>query len=198
MSHQPRSSISPSPTPSLGLTFTLTLIAATVAIAGYSLRSLAHGVNVESEPIQSLQMRASFDSGDPMAEAQVTIYSPANPETPWQELSADENGYFIFTPDPAIAGDWEVQVRKAGHGDLVRVTVDEANGSPLAYASGSSQQGGQSPAQKWTTIAAAIWGFVGTALFFAQRQPSQTKGSEIEASLQELPSSGSDEHLAKH
>ncbi|MEB3230942.1 MAG: carboxypeptidase-like regulatory domain-containing protein [Leptolyngbyaceae bacterium] len=149
----------------------LTLTAS--AVMGSPIPVLAHGVQIESEPIQSLQMRALFESGDPMANAQVTIYSPADLQTPWQQLSTDENGYFVFTPDPAIPGNWEVQVRQAGHGDLVRVAVDDnSSGLPLAYAGGTPYSGGQSPVQKWGTIAAAVWGFVGTALFFSQRQLS--------------------------
>lgn len=147
------------------------------ALLGNPSSALAHGVFIESEPVQSLQMRALYESGEPMTNAQVTIYAPSDPETPWKQITTDEKGTFLFTPDPAIPGDWDVQVRKAGHGDLVRVTVGEtADGSAIAYANQSSQDAGQSPVQKWVTIVATVWGFVGTALFFSQRQSTPSSG----------------------
>lgn len=169
---------------SFSFKFMVPVVVAVVAIAGHLPRALAHGVRIESEPIQSLQMRAMFESGDPMANAQVTIYSPANPETPWQQLSTDDQGYFVFTPDHSVLGDWEVEVRQAGHGDLVRVEVNGKNNGFSLTNAGRAGHSGQSPVQKWVTIAAVVWGFVGTALFFSQRQPQPSARTNAETSAQ--------------
>lgn len=177
------------------LTGTLSVAAAATTLGGlgglggFCGKALAHGVRVESEPAQAFRMRALYDSGDPMGNAQVTIYAPDDPTTPWQQFTTDDQGYFMFAPDPTVTGNWDVQVRKAGHGELVRVDVDgEGSRATLAYAGNSSGQNFRSPVQKWVTVAAVVWGFVGTALFFAQRHSgassaqSEPKASENSAS----------------
>ena len=139
-------------------------------IWGWPLRSLAHGIVIESTPVQSVQLRATYESGEPMAEAQVTVYAPTDPETPWLQAIADEDGYFLFTPDPAIPGEWDVQIRQAGHGELVRVDVSEdGTMSELARSSNRFSGVSGSPIQKWITIVAVVWGLIGTSLFFARK-----------------------------
>lgn len=122
----------------------------------------AHGTLIDYQIKSTIDIAANFDDGAPMENAQITIYSPEDPSTPWLQGLADENGHFSFSPDPSIAGNWDVRVRVAGHGEIISipVTADTVNGN-LA--------GGQSNLQRLVMAAAVIWGFVGTAFYFSAR-----------------------------
>jgi nickel transport protein len=132
-----------------------------------------------------------------MVDAQVSVFSPDDVTTPWITGTTDSQGNFIFMPDPSITGDWEVQVRQAGHGEIVVIPVaaqppatespapsssseaatenPEAASAPVDLSSSVMPMSSQprssqlSPVQRWVMIGAIIWGFVGTAFFFAPR-----------------------------
>jgi len=153
---------------------------------GWVMPVLAHGAHIEYQPTESIQIQAKYDSGEPMKGAQVMVYSPENLSDPWTQGTTDDRGRFVFAPDTSQPGNWEVTVRQAGHGDIVAIPVggvdaaaavdgetatgDEAAAAPICEASAeSSPQTAQlSPVQQGITIGAVIWGFIGTALFFAR------------------------------
>jgi nickel transport protein len=151
-----------------------------LAIAGWGAPALAHGVTVEHRQLNQIELEARFETGEPMANAQVLIYAPGNPTAVWQEGTTDAQGRFSFVPDPALPGGWEVMVRQAGHGELTIIPVaaspdlaSGANSAPAAEAGGVansviSPSTTLSPAQRAITIGAVIWGCIGTALFFAR------------------------------
>ncbi|MCB0191948.1 MAG: hypothetical protein KDJ65_08390 [Anaerolineae bacterium] len=94
-----------------------------LALAGVA---YAHGVVINytvNETTGELEFEALFDNGEALANAQVTIYAPADPATPWLTAKADENGRFAFAPDQV--GQWDVQFRVAGHGDIVHINIEE-------------------------------------------------------------------------
>ena len=131
----------------------------------------AHGVRITYTIALTVQLQAEFDNGDPMADAQVLVYAPDDPATPWLTGQADENGRFSFVPDPTLPGTWDVQVRSAGHGDMIHIPVEEQG--PLSGGTGFT------PAQIVLMAAAVIWGFVGTALYFSGRSGNpQVKGQD--------------------
>lgn len=85
----------------------------------------AHGVVINytvNEETGELEFEALFDNGEPMANAQVTIYAPDDPAKPWLTAKADENGRYAFAPDQV--GEWDVQFRVAGHGDIVHINIE--------------------------------------------------------------------------
>ncbi|WP_017304964.1 carboxypeptidase-like regulatory domain-containing protein [Spirulina subsalsa] len=137
----------------------------------------AHGSRLDYHSTEAITLTASYDNGEMMKNAQVTIYAPNDPQTPWLRGTTDEQGEFVFTPDPSIPGNWEVMVRQAGHGNIVSIPVgdstSEAGQTPegetpaVRQAPGSS--GGYTPMQKAVMAGLGIWGFVGTALFFTRR-----------------------------
>jgi len=144
----------------------------------------AHGALIEVTQ-KTVEIKATFDNGDPMAAAQVLIYSPTDLETPWEKGQTDSEGRFTFTPEERAPGQWEVTVRQAGHGGTTTFAVGESTtgatttehaASTAASTSTASTNGAPLTAstQKWVSIAAVIWGFVGTALFFS-RKPSGGK-----------------------
>jgi len=122
----------------------------------------AHGAHIEYTINMTVEIVAAYDTGTPMAGGQVTVYAPDDPATPWLEGVCDEDGRFVFTPDPTKPGTWDVQVRQAGHGDMVHIPI----GEDVAMAGG----GGYSTFQIVLMSACVIWGFVGTALFFSRNR----------------------------
>ena len=124
----------------------------------------AHGAKIEYDMVgHEITITAAYDSGEPMAGAQVTVYAPDNPSTPWLTGTCDDNGRFSFSADATKPGSWAVQVRQAGHGDIVHIPVGE-------IADGTGDSGGFTTLQIVIMSACVIWGFIGTALFFARRK----------------------------
>lgn len=155
-----------------------------IAMVGGSTPALAHGVKIQSKTVESISLQANYESGEPMAKAQVLIYTPDNPSQPWLTGTTDDKGKFLFTPDGNIPGNWEVMVRQAGHGAMVTVPVEakamagqntDAPESQKATAMASVQGIGMSPTQQWISMGAVIWGFIGTALFFSTTSKTQGK-----------------------
>lgn len=167
-------------------TFAIPLVL--ISVVGWQLKAIAHGVGITYEATEAIELQANYDSGEPMAEAQVTVYSPEDPSTPWLTGTADESGRFVFAPDSSIPGTWEVQVRQAGHGQILNIPIGGEQGVLGASAdtpgeSGASAASGNSNSQitsgigdnlslsqKGLMAVSVIWGFVGTALFFLARK----------------------------
>ncbi|MGF1480675.1 MAG: carboxypeptidase regulatory-like domain-containing protein [Cyanophyceae cyanobacterium] len=144
---------------------------------GWSAEAQAHGTNIEYRHVQAVQVDAAYAGGQPMANAQVTVYAPDNPADPWMTGTTDEEGLFSFTPDYSQPGNWEVKVRQAGHGDLITVPVSstgqeeeaaQGENTSLSWLAGEREE--TMTAQKALLGAAGVWGFFGTALFFARRK----------------------------
>lgn len=122
---------------------------------------LAHGAMIEGSVVPSIAVRAAYDTGEPMAQGQVSVFAPSDPARPWLTGVSDDEGRFSFVPDPHEEGVWAVQVRQAGHGAIVHVRLgaDGAETGPAAAA-------GADPLQRAIMAGAVVWGFIGTALFF--------------------------------
>jgi nickel transport protein len=136
----------------------LSLLSLLWTIGGLT-KTLAHGVAIEYRATQAYEIQAAYDTGAPMVDAQVAIYSPDEPSEPWLTGTTDAEGRFIFSP--SRAGHWEVQIRQAGHGDVLVIPV----------ADGATRSGGTvpyTPLQKSLMIGSVLWGCLGTALFFSR------------------------------
>ena len=127
----------------------------------------AHGAAIEYTLSTAVELVATYDTGEPMAGGQVTVYAPDDPTNPWLTGECDGEGRFVFTPDPSKPGTWDVQVRQAGHGDMVHIAIGEG-----VAASGG---GGLSVAQIVLMTICVVWGFVGTALFFVSKKRTLTE-----------------------
>jgi len=123
----------------------------------------AHGVNLEYTSDVTIEITARYDSGTPMADAQVTVYAPDDDTTPWLTGVCDEEGRFSFVPDTSMPGTWDVQVRLAGHGGIIHIPV----GGGTTAADGV---GGFTHLQIGLMSACVVWGAVGTALYFSRRR----------------------------
>jgi len=111
----------------------------------------------------SVRVSASFDDGQPMDEAQVSVFSGSDPTVPNLVGVTAENGYFSFLPDSEESLQWDVQVRKAGHGDIVHISLSEDSQEAI-------QRGRYSVFQIVLMSACVVWGFIGTAFFFRSRR----------------------------
>lgn len=129
---------------------------------------LAHGARIEYAVVTEVEIQATYDTGDPMAGGQVTVYAPDNPSAPWVSGVCDEEGRFAFAPDPDKPGTWDVQVRQAGHGDIVHIDIG-------AGVSTSNESALTAP-QITLMTACVAWGCLGTALFFSRRRGSNVAG----------------------
>jgi len=176
---------------------------ASLSIAeGFALpeKAIAHGVNIQHHEISAIQIQASYDSGEPMDNAQVTIYAPDDPATPWMQGVANDQGEFIFVPESGQTGTWTVRFRKAGHGQIVHIpnpdssshqgstgetvhphvssngesTGESSSAEPSQPAIASANLEGYTSMQKGLMIASVIWGCVGTALFFSRTHRSKS------------------------
>jgi nickel transport protein len=131
-----------------------------------------HGVEASWRAVPTFEIQARYDTGEPMRSAQVTVFAPSNPSTPWQEGQTDAQGRFWLQPDPELKGLWQVHIRQAGHGVVVKVPVGEGLGIP------SPSSPGFGPLQRGVMAACVIWGCLGTALFFLRPRPAASVGGE--------------------
>ncbi len=138
------------------------LLLALLFSLGLTMTAFAHGAKIEYAISLAVEIVAVYDTGEPMSGGQVTVYAPSDPATPWLTGVCDEEGRFTFVPDSNQPGTWDVQVRQAGHGDMIHIPI----GKDTVLA-GSS---GYTPLQMVLMGACVVWGFVGTALFFSNRR----------------------------
>ena len=142
--------------------FVLFIFGLTV-IPGLPMKAYAHGARITYTIDTDINIIATYDNGDPMAGAQVVVYAPDDPTDPWLTGVCDDEGRFSFTPDSSKSGIWDIQVRQAGHGDIVHITVGQ-------NAVAKADTDGYTVFQIVLMSACVIWGFVGTALFFVRRK----------------------------
>ncbi|MDG2989474.1 carboxypeptidase-like regulatory domain-containing protein [Candidatus Synechococcus calcipolaris G9] len=157
------------------LTFGLPLV--------WSGRALGHAVVLNYQPIQEIEIQASYDSGEPMAGGQVLIYAPDTPTQPIMQGLTDDQGRFRFQPDGDRPGYWQVQVRQAGHGGRLNILVESPQSDPtselapeLTIERSQVEQMGQpgtyTPLQLGIMVGAVFWGSFGTACFFWSKKQS--------------------------
>ena len=125
----------------------------------------AHGVNIEyGEAEGAIGIVVKYDSGETMAHAEVAVYAPDDRQTVWLTGQCDEDGRFAFFPKKSVWGTYDVQVRQAGHGEMIHIEISE-NGYVIG--GGSS---GYSTIQIVIMAVCVVWGIVGTALYFRRKR----------------------------
>ena len=125
----------------------------------------AHGVKIEyGEAEGAVGIVAKYDSGEPMANAEVVVYAPDDRQTVWLTGKCDEEGRFAFFPKASVWGTYDIQVRQAGHGEMIHVEINEDG---KVVGGGSS---GYSTTQIVIMAICVIWGVIATALYFSNRR----------------------------
>ncbi|HIK46726.1 MAG TPA: carboxypeptidase regulatory-like domain-containing protein, partial [Leptolyngbyaceae cyanobacterium M65_K2018_010] len=74
----------------------LVLLLTVLGSAGWAASAIAHGVSLQQQTVSSVEVQARYNSGEPMQEAQVTVYAPADPKRPWLQGTTDAAGRFLF------------------------------------------------------------------------------------------------------
>jgi nickel transport protein len=124
----------------------------------------AHGAGYELLDGGMVGVRATFDTGQPVANAEVLIFAPGETRAE-MTASTDPRGVICFAPDRA--GLWVLQIRaEGGHGLRINLEIDE---SMLASAP-SSGAGSFTTWQKLVMALCVLWGFAATALLFRHRR----------------------------
>ena len=124
--------------------------------------ALPHAALLSAEPAQAIRLQARYDTGAPMAGAQVVIHAPDAPTEVWGRGVTDDAGAFDFLPDPDRPGRWTMVVRQAGHGAVAHVDLTpETGATPVAAPP-------QTPLQRAVMIGLVAWGALGTALWFSR------------------------------
>jgi nickel transport protein len=154
--------------------------AALLAVAGLPGAAAAHGAALAAGLVPAVSVQALYDTGEPMAGAQVSVFAPDAPTTPWLRGTTDEAGRFVFVPD-GRAGRWTVQARQAGHGAVVHIDPAEPAAGPSRVVGAPAQAAASivpltadrgvpgTGLQRAVMALCVIWGLVGTALFFRRR-----------------------------
>lgn len=126
--------------------------------------AFGHGTEWELLDGGVVGVRATFDTGQPMANAPVLIFAPGESQVQLT-TTTDSRGVVCFAPDRA--GVWVLQVRaEGGHGLRANLEVGES----MLAAPTAKGAGGFSTWQKLLMAVCVIWGFAATALFFSRRR----------------------------
>lgn len=149
--------------------------------------ALAHAAQLRYEVESTVSVTATYDTGEPMANAQILIYSPDDPREPWSTGTTDDAGRYEFRPQSQESGNWTVTVRQAGHGDMITINLDDSTPQAETPRADSPEDSSESSLfagladtslpQRLLTGASVVWGCVGTALYFSRRPQSSSSES---------------------
>ena len=138
-----------------------TLLTLTILFAAQTML-FAHGVQYTVSRENTVVVHASYSSGEPMAYAEIKIYSPGDADIEYQNGRTDRHGVFAFFPD--TKGEWTIRADDgAGHGFTARVDVEEIKDIPMI-------EGALTPVQKFIVGLATAWGFLGFFFYFRSRR----------------------------
>ncbi len=141
--------------------------------------AFAHSTKIEYQQTRAIEIEATYHDGTPMKNAQVVIYAPNDPATPWIKGMTDDRGRYIFIPDYSQTGNWDVKVRQSGHGGIITIPVAASSNGDSNSEITFDRDRILSPTAEYTSMqklvmaAVGVWGFVGTALFFSKRKVQQ-------------------------
>lgn len=122
--------------------------------------AFSHGTKYEIVKTGRIGIKAMYDSGEAISNADVLVFPPRETSASVTE-KADSAGVFYFTPDRA--GTWTFQVRDGtGHGMRINLDIDES----LIIVGETVPGSGLSIAQKILMALCVVWGSIGTALYF--------------------------------
>lgn len=124
--------------------------------------AMSHAAFVQTDEIRAVRVQGSYDTGEAMAGAQVTVFAPGSAAEPWLQGQADAEGGFLFVPDDQ-PGRWSVRLRQAGHGAMAHLDLEPEAAPVVLTAAGAAAP---SPVQQTVMAACVVWGCIGTALYF--------------------------------
>jgi nickel transport protein len=127
------------------------------------LPAFSHGIDYSFSSGESIIIKVSFGENEPMSYAAVKIFSPENNKIEHQNGRTDKNGLFSFVPNKT--GEWTVMVTDdTGHGLKEKIKVDKK------LRIDEMKSNNLNVMQKLIAAVCAIWGIIGTALYFKSKQ----------------------------
>lgn len=127
----------------------------------------AHGVNVDYRITPAaVELEATFDNDQPLANAQVIIYAPDQPNQPWRTTTTDAQGRLSFSPPSDQPGLWQVKVRQAGHGKILNIPINGSDRQTEPVAANN-------PMVRGLMGGIVMLGFVLTAILFSFKNRSK-------------------------
>jgi nickel transport protein len=116
---------------------------------------------------KGLELKSIFSNGDAFKNAKIVIYSPENSEQPWLEGQTDQNGDFLFTPDPTINGNWTIEIGEDNHWDRLVIPVNQGNieTDEIAYSPNHEPHEHYSLADQFLIGLIALGGVMGVKIF---------------------------------
>ncbi|NJM99641.1 MAG: carboxypeptidase regulatory-like domain-containing protein [Phormidesmis sp. RL_2_1] len=106
----------------------------------------------EAQAADRLELRTTFSNGEPLKGAKVQVYAPEQPFRVWETGVTDSQGRYTFVPDPAIGGEWEVRIERAGHKDILRVPVSTEGIDADLIAQGEGNQDVHYASSPWMAV----------------------------------------------
>ncbi|MEL7069200.1 MAG: carboxypeptidase regulatory-like domain-containing protein [Cyanobacteria bacterium J06581_3] len=157
----------------------LLMLAAVVGVAAIPTRAMAHQVQtnyfINEQAGDRLELRTTFSNGQPLKNAKVTVYAPDQPFQARAIGQTDSQGRFTFTPDGQIDGDWEVNIERGGHQDILTVPVTEEGIDMNQVAStGLIDQGGSDfhyASSPWAAVGSVAVAIAAIGLAKARKKP---------------------------
>lgn len=147
------------------------LLALLVGLLGFPGRALAHSVWTDFQiQAEQLQLTSLFSTDEPFQGAPVRVYAPNNPDRPWMEGKTDDQGNFLFKPDPNLVGDWQVRIGDRGdHADILTVPVTQS-GVQVDLISQAEQHRMHWWVRQVGVLLGAFGSGLGSAVLFRQRR----------------------------
>lgn len=97
-----------------------------LALLLFPANAFAHAVETNYRLVSdALEVQSVFSTGEAFQNAEITVYSPEDPEKPWFKGKTDENGKFVFKPDPAMRGQWAIEIGEGSHWDRLDIPVSD-------------------------------------------------------------------------
>ncbi len=125
----------------------------------------AHDLDLSVEYAQpAVVVHALYGGAEPVTDADVSIFSPENPDSPYQTGITDIAGLFAFVPSGA--GQWRVVIDDGfGHRAEQEIAVDWS-----AASSDAAPSGARSTADKAVLGVSIIFGLTGLLLWSQSRR----------------------------
>ncbi len=138
----------------------------------------AHGTDyrpVEGEPVTAVAFH--YSDGEPMAYAEVLVFSPQDSKVEHQNGRTDKHGKFAFCPD--MPGTWRISADD-GMGHLCEATVEVARGEATEEADRPRQETAVASPVEGTRMLKVIAGLslignLGFASWFFSRRSRMSK-----------------------
>lgn len=116
-----------------------------------------------------LVVTSTYDTGEMMQKARVLVFAPGEKVQPWAESETDQQGTYVFNPDPSLKGDWTIKIGKGDHGDILTIPVSD-RGIEFEKISQLNYDMPHQVAHNWALAGAVLSSSAGTAFVLMRKR----------------------------